>query len=222
MTNKINVTDLQFTGKDETNQKLRRLVQDLVAAERAVNSLILAVSDLSNASAPQVTIDGITYTGLVPGQVLTALTATSAAFKTLNLEGLADVAVESPTDLDVLTYFHGQWVNSPLPEVTPPPAGVNIGTGADIYAGISGGNLAFKSIQGDGATINVAFTDDTLTLSFIGGAITGPQGMQGPPGMDGDPGEDGLMGPPGMAGTGGGLGGGLTYPQVSAIASMRM
>ena len=49
MTNKINVTDLQFTGKDETNQKLRRLVQDLVAAERAVNSLILAVSDLSNA-----------------------------------------------------------------------------------------------------------------------------------------------------------------------------
>lgn len=257
MTDLIRLTDLQFVGDDQTTQKLRRLVQDLIAAERAINSLLKSVSTLADTVSAPVTLDGVKLSGLTPGQVFTALSATSAAFKFLTLENLEDVLVTQPANGQVLTFYDNEWTNEPLPAPAAPVVGQNIGTGAAIYAGVVSGELGFKSIQGDGATIQVTFTDDTLTLSYIGGAIAGPQGTPGPPGMDGADGDDGVTGIPGMAGaqglqgppgppgqdgldgddgpmgppgpvgpqgppgTGGG-GSGLTYPQVSAIASMRM
>jgi hypothetical protein len=195
VTNPLNRTNIQFNGSDATSAKLRRLVEDIVAAEAAINGLIQSVALLSEEEAaggaqllanaaglgPNFTVEGLTK-----GQVLTALTATTAAFRALTIQSLTDVALSDPTDGEVLTFFHGQLINAPVPSTGPGAGGENIGTGEGVFAGVLGPTLAFKSIQGDGISIGVTATGDTITIEFLGGA------------------------------------GGLSFAQASALVSMRI
>ena len=210
MSNSLNLTDIQFVGNDTTTQKLRRLVQDLVAAEAAVNTLINQVSTLqtevgsTGTQEVLATTKGLgpnfTVSGLTEGQVLKALSATSAAFAKLTLSDLANVLIENAENGQVLTYINNQWVNESPAAGPSAPQGQNQGTGIDIYAGLSGGNLVFNSITGDGSSINVDIVGDTIVVSFIGSAGgNGVIGMQGPPGFEADP-EPGEPGPPGQIG----------------------
>ena len=204
MTNPLKLTAIQFTGNTETDQKLRRLVQEMVDAERTINSLINSVATLTTEVADQssnVTIDNIELSGLSAGELLTATSATTAQFKFLKLAGIADVDLIDTTTDDVLTFVNGSWVNKALPASAAPQTGANLGGGEPVYAGLEGTTLSFNSIQGDGATIQVTLAGNVLTLSYIGATTTGAQGPQGPPGADGDPGEDGETGPPGTPGT---------------------
>ena len=171
MTNQLTLTDQQFTGTTPTDQKLRLLVQDIQKAESAINALLNAVATLQDAPAaatsevladPALTA-GFTVKGLTSGQVLQALTATSAAFKQLTLSQLAGIAVSGPSNGQLLTFVDGEWVNANPPAVSA-AAGVNIGTGADVYAGLSSGKLAFKSISSD-SSITITVTADTIELS---------------------------------------------------------
>jgi hypothetical protein len=225
----LNLTDIQFNENTQVSAKLRRLVSDLIGAERAVNDLIASVSTLQGVSTGTVTAEGLTLPltikGGTAGEVLQALSATKAAFAALTLEHLSDTFVVDPNNGQVLTYERGQWVNADVPTVAAPPiGGVNIGDPGNVplYAGLEGANLAFRSLVGDSATIGITYTADTIQFAYIGGAISGPQGLQGPPGVDGADGEDGIMGPPGRDGVGGGVGGGLSFAQVSAITSIRL
>jgi predicted regulator of Ras-like GTPase activity (Roadblock/LC7/MglB family) len=175
MTNQLNLTDLQFSGPSDTDQKLRRLVQDIVAAERAINTLINAIANIPTADVgpfllanPSLT-STFTVENLAPGEVLQALTATSAAFKKLTIGQLSDVNISGPTDGEVLTYTHGEWVNEPVP-AGGGASGVNLGTGQDIYAGLLAGKLAFYSIEGDGSTVTVSLVGETLVLSAATGS----------------------------------------------------
>ena len=208
MTN-LTTSDIQFLGSDPTTQKLRRLVQDLVAAEKAINTLINQVSTLqsevgSAGTEVLATTEGLgpnfTVSGLTEGQVLKALSATSAAFAKLSLSDLSNVLIENGQNGQVLTYINNQWVNESPAAGPSAPQGQNQGTGIDIYAGLLGGNLVFNSITGDGSSISVDIVGDTIVVSFIGtsggnGVIGGP----GPPGFDEDP-EPGEPGPPGLQG----------------------
>ena len=171
MTNQLTLTDQQFTGTTPTDQKLRLLVQDIQKAESAINALLNAVATLQDAPAaatsevladPALTA-GFTVSGLSPGQVLQALTATSAAFKQLTLAQLGGIAVSGPSNGQLLTFVDGEWVNANPPAVSA-AAGVNIGTGAAVFAGVSSGKLAFKSISSD-SSITITVTADTIELS---------------------------------------------------------
>jgi hypothetical protein len=213
-TQQLTLTDIQFTGNDATDAKLRRLVQDMIVAEKAINSLLNSVSTLtSESSSGSSTLfanpdlqAAFEVEGLTAGEVLIALSATSAAFAKLKLAQLADVAVGGITDGEVLTYSYGEWTNMPLPETSGGATAENIGTGAGPFAGIEAGVLAFKSISGDGSSIEVDTTEDTITVSFIGstGAVSTDSGV-GPPGLDGEDGEDGMtvFGAPGVSGING-------------------
>lgn len=178
----VNVTDIQFNGDALTDAKLRRFVQDVVAAERAINLLISQVSTLQTEVAASGGTEvlatttslgpNFTVSGLTAGMVLKALSATSAAFAKLKTTELGDTNIDSPVNGQVMTYVNGQWVNEVPPGAGAPTMGENIGSGVGVYAGIAGGALAFKSITGDGTTIGVNFTADTITLSYIGGGLT--------------------------------------------------
>ena len=205
----LTTSDIQFLGNDPTTQKLRRLVQDLVAAEKAINTLINQVTTLqgeigSTGTEVLATTEGLgpnfTVSGLTEGQVLKALSATSAAFAKLSLSDLSNVLIENGQNGQVLTFINNQWVNENPAAGPSAPQGQNQGTGIDIYAGLSGGNLVFNSITGDGSSINVDIVGDTIVVSFIGtSGGNGVIGMQGPPGFEADP-EPGEPGPPGQIG----------------------
>ena len=227
-TKSLTLTDLQFSGNDAVSAKLRRLVHDFAAAQQAVNALINSVNTLSSAQGSTVLFEngaiapGFTAEGLTAGTFLKALSATSAAFEQIKLADLSDVADTNPTAGEVLTYQYGEWVPAPIPPTSGGATGTNIGVGQKIYAGIIGASLAFHSIEGDGSTIAVNFSGDTLVISYIGPTTSVVQaGAMGPPGMDGDPGEDGMMGPPGVGG-GAVVTSGFTYQQAAALVSMRM
>ena len=199
MTQQLVITDIQFSGNDLTNQKLRRLVQDLAAAEGAINSLIKTISASSGTATTTFASPALSseypVSGLATGEVLQALSATSAAFAKLSLSALAGVSISSPVKGQVLTYENGEWTNV-TPTATPAAATVTsaakIGTGASVYAGVQNGtHLAFKAIDGDPNTIQVTETNDTITLTYVGPVPTITNfGPVGPPGLDGDPGED--------------------------------
>lgn len=215
-TPQVRVTDLQFVGSDDTNSKLRRFVKDVQDAEKAINALLAAVAALQTSSVnptgaqlladPTLVAENFTVENLAPGQVLTALTATAAAFRKLSLSDLADVLEAGPVNGQVLTFIDGQWLNA-NPPGSSGTSGTNIGLGEDVYAGLLIGKLAFKTIASDGATIGVSASGDTITLSYIGPTIAGPIGPVGPAGFDGEQGEEGqpglqgLRGPAGAAGT---------------------
>jgi hypothetical protein len=209
MSNSLTTSDIQFLGNDPTTQKLRRLVQDLVAAEKAINTLINEVTTLQSEAGSTGTEvlatteelgPNFTVSGLTEGQVLKALSATSAAFAKLSLSDLSNVLIENGQNGQVLTFINNQWVNS-SPDAGPSaPQGQNQGTGIDVYAGLSGGNLVFNSIAGDGSSISVDIVGETIVVSFIGTAGgNGVVGGPGPPGFDEDP-EPGEPGPPGQIG----------------------
>lgn len=173
--NQLNLTDIQFSGKTDTDQKLRRLVQDLQAAERAINTLLNEVAQLESSGGdvgpfllanPELT-DTFTVENLTPGAVLKALTATSAAFAKLSINDLSNVFIEMPGNGQVLTYVDGEWINAAVP-AGGGAQGVNLGGGVDVYAGISGGKLAFRSFTSDGGTIGITFTGDEINLEYAG------------------------------------------------------
>jgi len=172
--NPLTKTDIQFSGKGVTDQKLRRLVQDLQTAQATINTLIQTIATLSSANEEQAmllaTVSGLGpdfyVKGLTAGQVLKAISATNAAFQRLNLTDLGDVSETNPVDGQVLTRFHNEWINAPAPTGGSTSA-ENIGTGSPVYAGILGGELAFKSIAGDGVTTEVTATADTITVSAV-------------------------------------------------------
>lgn len=182
MTTQLKITDIQFTGADVTNQKLRRLVDDLIAAENAVNALLKSVASTTNTSGSTLLADpaltsAFSVSGLAAGEVLQALSATSAAFAKLSLGSLAGVSLSKPVTGQVLTYENGSWVNA-TPTATPsaavPAAAAKVGTGASIYAGVQNGTqLAFKAIVGDAATISVTESNDTVKIKYIGPLPTG-------------------------------------------------
>jgi hypothetical protein len=221
MTHSINITDIQFQGNDPNSQKLRRLVQDLAAAEKAVNDLINSVTTLqtevgTTSEEVLATTTGLgpnfTVSGLTAGQVLKALSATSAAFATLSLSDLSNVLVQNPENGQVLTFINNQWINGTPTNTGTGSQGQNQGTGIDVYAGLNGGNLVFNSISGDGSTISIDIVNDTIVVSFIGTAGGGSISqelilVEGEDGDDGDIGPPGMIGPQGVQGVPGATGG---------------
>lgn len=165
----VGVTTLQFNGPDSTSAQLRRLVQDLVNVEKALNTII----SLENATTTPVdtvpphvlaTTVGLdadhTVSGLTVGQVLKAISETNAAFSKLqfsDLEG-SDIT-DSPENGDFIQYVDGFWVAAPT---TPGSAsGINIGGGKEIYASTTGAVLQFRTL----------LTLGSLTLSQLANAI---------------------------------------------------
>lgn len=154
MTQPVPVTTLQFNEGDATSAKLRRLVQDLVTAEQALNSLISAANSTVS---PDDTVPkhvlantaGLgadhTASGLTVGQVLKAISATNAAFSQLKFSDLAGSDVsDAPSDGEFMQFIDGYWVASAAPPGG--SSGANIGGGAGIYASNSGAVLQFKTL----------------------------------------------------------------------------
>jgi hypothetical protein len=174
MTEPVKKTDLQFDGADVTAQKLRRLVQDLQAVESAVNALITSVASLTTTVNTPASKEVLATTttlgpafevdGLTAGMVLKAISATNAAFAKLRLTDLADFTESMPTNGQVATYMDGTWTNANLPTPGAPTSGMNLGSGASVYAGIESGSLAFRTLMGDGATVAVALSPDNTEL----------------------------------------------------------
>lgn len=151
----VGVTTLQFSGTDATASNLRRLVQDLVNVEKALNNLISlenATTSPSDTVPPHVlaTTSGLdadhTVTGLTAGQVLKAISATNAAFAKLKFSEmqLSDVS-DNPENGDFMQFVDGFWVASPAPPGG--SSGLNIGGGAGIYASNVGAVLQFKTLM---------------------------------------------------------------------------
>jgi hypothetical protein len=169
----VNTTDIQFDGNTVNQQKLRRLVHDLQQVESALNLLVQQVQSLTTTvetpagTEVLATTTGLgpslTVSGLTASMVLTAVSATQAAFRKLALTDLADVLLTNPTNGDLLTFVDGEFVNLPL-SVTPTMTNaLNLGTGLPLYAGVSSGKLAFRSVvQGSGITLS----EDSMTLTI--------------------------------------------------------
>jgi hypothetical protein len=89
-------------------------------------------------------------------------TSISNVYNNLNLSGLTDVAITSPTSNDIIIYSGSSWVNySPI-------------DGDTIYFSISGGTLYGKSIynsaytfSSDNELISKKYVDDLITASGI-------------------------------------------------------
>lgn len=138
MTNKISIGDLQFNGQTDTEQKLRRLMDDLRKLQSAVNSLIDEVVTLSDAPAADdqhvlATTSGLgpehTVSGLTSGQALVAASATSALFRQLLLTDLGNTDLGSPQQNFVITFVNGYptWAAVPTPAVVIDPSTIDHG-----------------------------------------------------------------------------------------------
>lgn len=195
---KIQSTTLQFNGSDAVSANLRRLVQDLVATETAVNTLIGLANQVTppdDTVPPHVlaTTTGLqsdhTVSGLVEGLVLMAIAANNAAFRRLQFSDIqgSDIS-NAPSNGQVIQYVDGFWIAVDL-DIIGGSTGLNIGGGDGIYAGNSGSVLQFKSfMEGVGIAFDVSSTSikirlevipaDTLLGSLSGGqpiALTGTE-----------------------------------------------
>src|SRR5580692_380686 len=93
-------TTIQFNDPSQTLSGLRRLVQDLVNVENALNALI-SLANMASGDTPSDTVPphilattvGLnadhTVSGLTVGQVLKAISGTNAAFQLLKFSELA-------------------------------------------------------------------------------------------------------------------------------------
>lgn len=130
MSQKVNITDLQFSPNVPVDEKLRRLMDDLRAMANSVNSLVDEVAPLlvpSTTSVPKhvlaTTSDlgpSHTVSGLVAGQVIVAASATLALFRKLNLTDLGDTDLSAPTNLDVIQFVDGFATWRPVDALVPP------------------------------------------------------------------------------------------------------
>lgn len=179
--NKVSLTSVQFNSLSPTDivTSLRRLVQDLLSAEKTLNALIAVVAtpQEDNQTLPHVlaTVNGLdpdhTVTGLAIGQVLRAISATDAAFQRLALGDLAGFDINDPAQNQLIQFIDGYWTNVNVDEVADQTVGQTIGNGIAIYAGKDTPKLLFKSLSVDTDTMTI--TDDgegNITLSSLGGS----------------------------------------------------
>lgn len=179
---KVGNLDIQFDQQFD-RVKANQLVQALQQVIGAINTL---AKQASTPLPPITTVpkheladnEGLgsshTTSGLVAGEVLRAVSDSQAAFARLKFGDLAQSDIgENPTNLQIIQFLNGYWT-AVDPSNVGMTLGVNIGTGAGVYAGTDSGKLAFKSIQGDGATIEVDSDSTTVTLSFIGAPARAP------------------------------------------------
>ena len=80
-------------------------------------------------------------------------------------------------------------------------AGINVGTGYPVYAGMSGSDLTFYSLYaGNGISIGMSGNDVLITADILDGE-QGPSGPQGVSGINGTNGVNGAQGPQGLRGS---------------------
>lgn len=179
-------TDIQFNPSDkleQTQAKLRRLVQDLQKTEAAVNAAVAEINILAAESggggvAKHVlaTTSGLgpdhTTSGLTEGQVLKAIASDNAAFVQLRLEDLAQMDIVNIQEGDALVFISGYWTPTPISAVVS-VSGNNLGSGIGVYKSTIDNVLQFKSLkQGTGITL----VDDGETIVINGSAIPGGGG----------------------------------------------
>lgn len=130
MTDKVNVSDLQFAGNDANTEKLRRLMDDLRKLVRGVNTLIEQVNELATAGVVTTQVHQLaselglgpehTVSGLTVGDVLTATTAEAARFRHLRFADIDqnDFNYGSLANGDVIRYRDGYFVFEGLPGIS--------------------------------------------------------------------------------------------------------
>lgn len=178
--NKVSLTTVQFNSNDIPSilASLRRFVQDMLSAEKALNALIgvVATPSAENETLPHVlaTTAGLdadhTVSGLTAGQVLRAISATDAAFAKLGLGDLAQFDINDPAQNQLIQFIDGYWTNVNVDEVADETIGQNIGDGIGLYAGKITPNLLFKTLLVDPSSMTI--TDDgegNITLASLGG-----------------------------------------------------
>lgn len=132
MTNKIILADLQFNGQTDTEQKLRRLMDDLRTMQRALNTLLETVASLEvTAGAGGVddhvlaTLTGLgpehTIQGMAEGMVLITNASDNALFRKLLLTDLDQTDLGSPEEDEVITFVDGYPTWAPIPDPVIPP-----------------------------------------------------------------------------------------------------
>lgn len=123
MATKISIQDYQFNS-EKTDEKLRRLMDDLRRIVRSYNDLVDEFTTLKNTPHTDVSphelagTDGIgashTVSGLTAGQVLIADSATDAVFRKLRFTDIDQTDFGSPTNGDVIKYLDGYYVLGPV------------------------------------------------------------------------------------------------------------
>ena len=218
----VHLTDLQFVGDDDTAQKLRRLVPELIIAEKAVNALIKivnAIQDVSSNVPKHVLADaqglGVDHTtsGLTAGMVLRAASATTAAFARLTFQDLAQSDVHNPQNGDVLLFTGGYWTAAALPMVSTPAnatgvEGQNLGLGTPIF--VNGTIPQFHTL-GAGPAISLTMADDEIVIGAKPFSSTAPGIVPAIP----VPNHSQVL-------YGDGWGAAFDFPKALSIASMRM
>ena len=184
----LSLTALQFSGNDTNSQMLRRLVTDLVTAEKAINQLVSFANNLPDPTAgvPEHELageDGLgpshTVSGLTIGDVLIAVAKNNAIFRKLRFSDLAlsDVS-NDPENGQVIQFVDGFWTAVDL-DVLGGSSGENLGTGAGWYLDNQGSTLRFKSaLNGQGIAFDVTANSISIRLEEISdntllGSITG-------------------------------------------------
>lgn len=145
MTNKVTVSDLQFNGQTDTEQKLRRLMDDLRTMQRALNNLLGTVDDLEVTAGEGgveehvlATLTGLgpehTLQGMAEGMVLITNASDNALFRKLLLTDLDQTDLGSPAEDEVITFVDGYPTWAPIPEqtFTVDPSTINHGDLADL------------------------------------------------------------------------------------------
>lgn len=202
--NSVSLTTVQFNSTDPKQiiASLRRLVQDILAAERAVNALISYSStpNAENETLPHVlaTTAGLdpdhTVSGLTKGQVLKAISADDAAFAQLALGELAGFSIVNPAQNQLIQFVDGYWTNVDGDFTGQDNDGANDGSGAGIYIGKTGVTLQFRSlvrgvgmdIEEDSADIVISLDPESATAA-LDPFTTTLQGVVSPPGaVNGD------------------------------------
>lgn len=181
---------LQFQGDlQDTNSKLRRLVQDLVQVETQLNALI-AIANQTTPDGPTIakhviaTTAGLgefhTTSGLTVGQVLKAISATNAAFDKIKFSDLVDSNIsDDPEDGQIIQFVDGFWQAEDVTAIGA-SSGNNLGVGQGVYVNNTGAVLNFKTLLSLGGialdiaadTIAVrlgAVPDDTVLGNVSGG-----------------------------------------------------
>lgn len=170
---KVGSIDIQF-GATFEQAKANQLVQLLQQVASAINTLakiqatpvappttvpLHVLADQSGLGADHST------SGLEPGEVLRAFSATNARFDKVKFSDLAQSDIpDNPGNLQILQFLNGYWSSVALPPSTGAQDADNIGIGRGWYVGKVDVTLQFKSIA-QGANVALADDGETITVS---------------------------------------------------------